>query len=119
MYRGSAADFGDATQPDELCAAEPADPQLNLDRKYVPRVQAKLLRVLEEETFLRLGGTKPIKVDVRLVTATNTNLKGSRRPGTFPGGPVLPTQCRAALLSAAAGKKGRHPAFGTRHGAKV
>src|SRR5262252_4709254 len=40
-----------------------------------PSVQAKLLRVLEEGTFLRLGGTKSIKVDVRLVTATNTNLK--------------------------------------------
>jgi len=38
-------------------------------------VQAKLLRVLEEGTFMRLGGTKPIKVDVRLIAATNTNLK--------------------------------------------
>ena len=38
-------------------------------------VQAKLLRVLEEGTFMRLGGTKSIKVDVRLIAATNTNLK--------------------------------------------
>jgi two-component system, NtrC family, response regulator AtoC len=38
-------------------------------------VQAKLLRVLEEGTFMRLGGTRSIKVDVRLVAATNTNLK--------------------------------------------
>jgi two-component system response regulator AtoC len=38
-------------------------------------VQAKLLRVLEEGTFMRLGGTKPIKIDVRLIAATNTNLK--------------------------------------------
>lgn len=40
-----------------------------------PSVQAKLLRVLEEGTFIRLGGTRSIKVDVRLITATNTNLK--------------------------------------------
>jgi len=38
-------------------------------------VQAKLLRVLEEGTFMRLGGTKPIKVDVRIIAATNANLK--------------------------------------------
>jgi len=46
-------------------------------------VQAKLLRVLEEGTFLRLGGTKSIKVDVRLVTATNTNLKEAVSQGRF------------------------------------
>jgi len=34
-------------------------------------VQAKLLRVLEQSSFLRLGGTKPINVDVRMISATN------------------------------------------------
>jgi two-component system response regulator AtoC len=38
-------------------------------------VQAKLLRVLEEGTFNRLGGTRPIKVNVRLIAATNADLK--------------------------------------------
>jgi DNA-binding NtrC family response regulator len=38
-------------------------------------VQANLLRVLEEGSFMRLGGTKPIKVDVRIIAATNANLK--------------------------------------------
>src|ERR1700751_1743121 len=46
-------------------------------------VQAKLLRVLEESSFMRLGGTKSIKVDVRLVTATNTNLKEAVSQGRF------------------------------------
>src|SRR5207302_4507776 len=46
-------------------------------------VQAKLLRVLEEGTFLRLGGTKSIKVDVRLVTATNTILREAVAQGRF------------------------------------
>src|SRR5579862_1961050 len=38
-------------------------------------VQAKLLRVLEESTFMRLGGTRLIKVNVRLIAATNADLK--------------------------------------------
>ncbi len=38
-------------------------------------VQAKLLRVLEDGTFMRLGGTRPITVDVRIIAATNRNLK--------------------------------------------
>jgi two-component system, NtrC family, response regulator AtoC len=46
-------------------------------------VQAKLLRVLEEGTFNRLGGTRAIKVDVRLIAATNTNLKEGIAQGRF------------------------------------
>lgn len=46
-------------------------------------VQAKLLRVLEEGTFMRLGGTRPIKVDVRIIAATNADLKGAVSSGTF------------------------------------
>jgi DNA-binding NtrC family response regulator len=40
-------------------------------------LQAKMLRVLEEKRFDRLGGTMPIKVDVRLVAATNRNLRAA------------------------------------------
>jgi two-component system response regulator AtoC len=46
-------------------------------------VQAKLLRVLEEGTFMRLGGTRLIKIDVRLIAATNTNLKEAMTQGRF------------------------------------
>ncbi|MFB3918019.1 MAG: sigma-54-dependent transcriptional regulator [Terriglobales bacterium] len=46
-------------------------------------VQAKLLRVLEEGTFMRLGGTRPIKVDVRIIAATNADLKKAVAQGTF------------------------------------
>ena len=46
-------------------------------------VQAKLLCVLEESTFMRLGGTRPIKVDVRLVAATNADLKEAVARGAF------------------------------------
>lgn len=46
-------------------------------------VQIKLLRVLQEREFERLGGTKPTKVDVRLVTATNKDLQTAVDEGSF------------------------------------
>ena len=46
-------------------------------------VQAKFLRVLETQTFTKLGDTKPTKVDVRLVAATNRNLKQEAAAGQF------------------------------------
>jgi two-component system response regulator AtoC len=46
-------------------------------------VQAKLLRVLEEGVFMRLGGTRPIQVDVRIIAATNRNLKEAVADGGF------------------------------------
>lgn len=46
-------------------------------------LQAKLLRVLQEDEFERLGGTETIKVNVRLVAATNRDLKAMVKAGTF------------------------------------
>jgi len=46
-------------------------------------VQTKLLRVVEERTFLRVGGTVPLTVDVRLVAATNSDLAARMRAGAF------------------------------------
>jgi DNA-binding NtrC family response regulator len=48
-----------------------------------PATQVKLLRVLQEREFERLGGTKTIKVDVRLVAATNRDLRAALEEGTF------------------------------------
>jgi DNA-binding NtrC family response regulator len=45
--------------------------------------QAKLLRVLEHGEFLRVGGTKPISVDVRIIAATNRDLVQGIKEGTF------------------------------------
>ena len=48
-----------------------------------PSIQVKLLRVLEEKEFRRIGGTKNIKVDVRIVAATNKNLEKAVAEGAF------------------------------------
>lgn len=48
-----------------------------------PMTQAKLLRVLQEREFTRIGGVQPIKVDVRIVAATNQNLDELVRKGQF------------------------------------
>ncbi len=42
--------------------------------EITPKVQAKLLRVLEQEEFEWVGGTKTLKVDVRVITTTNRNI---------------------------------------------
>ena len=46
-------------------------------------MQVKLLRVIQEESFMRMGGTETIKVDVRLITATNRDLEKEIREGNF------------------------------------
>jgi len=46
-------------------------------------IQVKLLRVLQEREFRRIGGTKDIKVDVRIIAATNKNLEKAVAQGTF------------------------------------
>jgi DNA-binding NtrC family response regulator len=48
-----------------------------------PSTQVKLLRVLESRTFFRVGGTQPIRVDVRVVAATNRSLKDAVSLGEF------------------------------------
>jgi two-component system nitrogen regulation response regulator NtrX len=47
------------------------------------RTQAKVLRVLQEQTFQKVGGQQPITVDVRVIAATNKNLAAEIERGTF------------------------------------
>jgi two-component system response regulator AtoC len=48
-----------------------------------PLMQVKLLRAVQEREFERLGGTETIKVDVRIITATNKNLENMVKEGCF------------------------------------
>jgi len=48
-----------------------------------PAMQVKLLRVIQEKEVLRLGSTEPVKVDVRLIAATNRDIQGAIRDGHF------------------------------------
>ena len=51
--------------------------------ELTPQAQVKLLRVLQEQEFERVGGTETIKVDVRLIAATNRDLGKMVQEGTF------------------------------------
>ena len=51
--------------------------------EMVPSAQAKLLRVLQEREFRRVGGTRVLKADIRVVAATNRNLKQAMERGDF------------------------------------
>ena len=51
--------------------------------EMTPAAQAKLLRVLQEREFVRLGGTRPVKADVRVIAATNRDLREAVAKGEF------------------------------------
>ena len=51
--------------------------------EMTPAAQAKFLRVLQEREFLRLGGTRPVRVNVRVIAATNRNLDDAVADGDF------------------------------------
>ena len=51
--------------------------------ELTPAMQVKLLQVIDEKGFTRLGGTKPVKVDVHIIAATNRNLDQLKEQGHF------------------------------------
>ncbi len=73
-------------------------------------LQTKLLRVLQEGEFERLGSPKTIKVNVRIIASTNRNLGGRDQEGQVPGRPVLPAECFSHHNPTAPAAQGGHPA---------
>ena len=76
--------------------------------------QAKLLRVMQEREFMRLGGVETIKVDVRIVAATNVDLRRAVDEGRFREDLYYRLNVIAVQLPAAAPAQGGHPGAGRR-----
>ena len=72
-----------AQKKGKLEAAEGGTVFLDEVGELAAPLQAKLLRVLQEREFERVGGTRPIKLDIRLITATNRDLNEASQAGTF------------------------------------
>jgi DNA-binding NtrC family response regulator len=72
-----------ARKPGRLELSEGGTIVLDEVAALAPGMQAKLLRVLEERTFERLGGTETLRVDARLMALTNTDLTKAVAEGRF------------------------------------
>lgn len=72
-----------ARKPGRLEMAQGGTIALDEVAALAPGVQAKLLRVLEERTFERLGGSEALKMDARIMALTNTDLGEAVRAGRF------------------------------------
>jgi hydrogenase-4 transcriptional activator len=73
-----------------------------------PQAQVRLLRVLQEKEIERVGGTRPINVDIRIISATHRNLEKLVAAGTFRDDLYY----RLGEYPATEGAKGGHPCIG-------
>jgi DNA-binding NtrC family response regulator len=81
--------------------------------EMTPALQAKLLRFLEEKTFKRVGGLHDIRVDVRVIAATNRELEQSVREGKFREDLFYRLQVMPILLPALRERRGDIPLLAT------
>jgi two-component system, NtrC family, response regulator len=84
-YEKGAFTGANSTRPGKFEAADGGTLFLDEIGDMSLNLQAKLLRVLQEQEFQRVGANKDIKVDVRIVAATNKNLKDEVDAGNFRG----------------------------------
>ena len=81
--------------------------------------QAKLLRVIQEREFMRLGGTETIKVDVRILAATNADLRKMVVDGRFREDLFYRLNVITISLAAAARPQGRYSPTGRPFSAEI
>ncbi len=74
-----------------------------------PALQAKLLRVLQEREFERVGGSRTIKVNVRIIATSNRDLLSHVASGAFAAGFVLPAQRVSGAFAGVARTRGGYP----------
>ncbi len=82
-YRKGAFTGADRDKPGRFALAEGGTLFLDEIGDVSPALQVKLLRVLQEHEYEPLGGTRPVKSDIRLVSATNRDLSELIRDGKF------------------------------------
>ena len=75
------------------------------------QLQSKLLRVLQEKSYERVGEEKTRYADVRIVAATNRDLKKEVTEGRFSRRSLLPSQCFPVESCRPKGAQRRHPPF--------
>jgi two-component system, NtrC family, response regulator AtoC len=85
MFGHERGAFTDARQQKRGLLEQADDGTVFLDEigEMVPALQSKLLRFLEEKAFRRVGGAADIRVDVRVIAATNRDLEGQVTAGKF------------------------------------
>ena len=85
MFGHERGAFTDARQQKRGLLEQADEGTVFLDEmgEMLPALQSKLLRFLEEKSFRRVGGTADIRVDVRVIAATNRNLEEQVRSGKF------------------------------------
>ncbi len=82
-YRAGAFTDAKRDKPGRFAQANGGTIFLDEIGDITPALQVRLLRVLQDKTFLPLGGTQPVKADFRVLAATNKNLRTMAQAGQF------------------------------------